>query len=156
MAVRTSGDGERLELAGAFLREVVFRSRARQATSSVLAPPSGANDAGRCGLGERAAVALDLSERGAELFARLWPTEPAVVELERIRGVTSAWVVEQDAFDRKRNHFLKAFRTAHGFDRTRYTPAETLEFESELERINAREDEARRAAATSLVEPTRG
>lgn len=151
MPPRATEDGERLELAETYLREVVFRSRERQATSTAFAAPTAADAPGRCGLGEKASVVLDLSERAGEIFARLWPIAPDAVELERIRGVMSAWVIEQDALDRKRNHYLKAFRAAHGFDRTRYSAAETLEFERELERINGRENEARRAAALQLV-----
>lgn len=151
MPPRATEDGERLHLAEGFLCEVVFRSRAEQATSSVLAPALDASPKGRCGLGERASVVLDLSERGAEFFARLWPVEPPATEIARIQGVMRAWVIEQDALDRQRNHYLKAFRQAHGFDRARYSPAETAEFESGLARINSREDAARRAAAIALV-----
>jgi hypothetical protein len=140
----------RLETAEALLREAVFRSRASQATSGVLAPSS-ADVKGRCGLGERAVVVLDLSPEAAAHFARLWPVDPDARALERIRDVIADWVQAQDALDRKRNHFLKAFRNAHGSDRRAYTPDETAEYDAGLERINVEENEKRRAAAGALV-----
>lgn len=151
---------ERLARAEALLREAVYRSRALQAATSSLgamAPtpasaPDGADATrGRCGLGERAAVSLDLSDEGRRLFSSLWPVEPDATEMQRIRAALADWVVEQDGRDRKRNHYLKAFRQAHGFDRTLYTAAQTAEFEAGLARINADEDVARRAAATRLI-----
>jgi len=145
---------ERVTRAESLLREAVYRSRSLQATSSALgAAKTDPNEAatGRCGLGERAAIALDLSDEGRALFTMLWPIAPANDEMERLRAAMADWVVEQDARDRKRNHFLKAFRQTHGFDRTRYTPQQTEAFESGLARINADEDAARRAAATKLL-----
>ena len=63
-----------------------------------------------------------------------------------------AWIEAQDALDRKRNHFLKAFRNEHGFDRTKYDAAELAEFESGLARINDEENRERRSAASKLLE----
>lgn len=142
-------DAERVSLAEAFLREAVFRSRAAQAAAGAFPAPSSAP--GRCGLGERAAVVLDLSAEGARIFARLWPDLPPAAELERIRGVMGEWVVRQDALDRKRNHFLKAFRGQHGFDRTGYGAELLAEFEGGLARVNAEEDRERRAAALAIL-----
>lgn len=144
-------DEARRELAEAFLREAVYRSRASQAVSTLL-KQGAAPKLGQCGLGERAAVVLDLDAKGRELFERLWGEELGEVELERIRGVMREWIEEQDAMDRTRNHFLKAFRKEHGFDRVKYTAEETEEFERGLERIAREEDAARRAAAGRLVE----
>ena len=76
-------------------------------------------------------------------------------ELDRLRDVVREWVVDQDALDRKRNHFLKAFRGRHGFDRTRYTSEQSAEFEGGLTRINTEEDEARKAAARSVIDQAR-
>jgi len=62
----------RLELAESLLQEAVYRSRERQAAGVELrrgASPA----AGNCGLGEKAAIALDLSARGRELADALWP-----------------------------------------------------------------------------------
>jgi hypothetical protein len=63
----------------------------------------------------------------------------------------SAWVERQDAIDRKRNHFLKAFRSRHGFDRARYAPEVLGEWEAGLAGINAEEDLERRAMAERLL-----
>jgi hypothetical protein len=148
-------DPARLELAEAFLREAVYRSRAAQAAASVLPgavpPPAG----GRCGLGERAVVVLDLSDKGRELFERIWSEEPTEGEFARLRDVMREWIVDQDALDRKRNHFLKAFRNKHGPDRTRYSSADLAEYEAGLTRINSEEDEARRAAARTMLATAR-
>jgi len=138
----------RLELAEDFLREAVFRSRERQAASVAIARPKPAG--GTCGLGEKASVVLDLSPRAQELYEALWPTGLAGAELEHVRGVLADWVVEQDALDRQRNHFLKAFRQKHGFDRDAYPPERLQEFESGLARVNAAESERRAAAARAL------
>ncbi|MBL8860464.1 MAG: hypothetical protein JNK02_00485 [Planctomycetes bacterium] len=139
----------RLELAEAFLREAVYRSRERQAASVALAlrRPGG----GTCGLGEKAAVELDLSPRGVELANALWPAGLDGASLERVRAVMSAWVVRQDALDRERNHHLKAMRLKHGFDRDAYPPDVRREFDAGLERVNATESLERRAAARELL-----
>lgn len=146
-------ESERLSLAEAFLREAVYRSRARQAAGVALA--QGAKPAaGQCGLGERAAIELDLDAKGREIAARLWPQALEQGALERVRAATAAWVERQDALDRDRNHFLKAFRTKHGFDRTRYSSEQAAAFEAGVAGVNAREDEDRKAAARALVEAT--
>ncbi len=135
----------REELAGEFLREAVYRSRAAQAAGVALRASGGESG---CGLGERAGVVLDLSPRGEELFAQLWPR--GAPPIEALRDALKRWVERQDGLDRKRNHFLKDFRQQHGFDRTRYTPAELRAFEDGLAQINAEEDRLRRAAALEL------
>jgi hypothetical protein len=135
---------QRIHLAEAFLAEAVFASRARQAASASLTAGGG------CGLGERAERSLDLSARGAELARELWPRELTSAETSSIRATLAQWVGEQDALDRKRNHFLKDFRQRHGFDRARYTPEQLARFEQGLDRINAEGDELRRAAAQLL------
>jgi len=140
-----------LDAARAFLEEAVYRSRARQAASTALAPLAGSSDARRCGLGEKAALELDLGPRGAELFLELWPAGlPDDAALERVRAAMAAWIARQDALDRKRNHFLRDFRGAHGYDRAAYGPAEARAFEEGLAAVNA-EVEAGLAAAASLL-----
>ena len=62
-----------------------------------------------------------------------------------------AWIEAQDALDRKRNHFLKAFRHEHGFDRTKYTAAETDELDAGLARINDEENRECRSAAQAML-----
>lgn len=143
---------EREKTAEAFLVEAVYRSRAKQAAASALIAPLDPTAAkGRCGLGEAAAIALDLSDTGRALFAQLWPTEPAAATLARIQARMTEWIEAQDALDRQRNHFLKSFRTKNGFDRTRYDATQLAEFDAGLRRINEAEDAARRAAARSLI-----
>lgn len=139
----------RLELAEAFLLEAVYRSRERQAASVAIARPKPAG--GTCGLGERASVVLDLSPRAEELYEKLWPAGLSGAELERVRSALAEWVVEQDALDRQRNHFLKAFRQKHGFDRDAYPPERLAEFENGLARVNAAESERRAAVARALA-----
>ena len=141
----------RLSLAEAFLREAVYRSRASQAATTAL-KQSASPGVGTCGLGERAAIVLDLSPRGRELFEALWSDAIDERELERIRGVTAAWIARQDALDRKRNHFLKAFRGRHGFDRTAYAPEILAEFEAGLAKVASEEDAARRRRAEALAD----
>ena len=183
-------------LAEEFLREAVYRSRAGQAVSTLLAKAS-SPDRGQCGLGEKAAIALDLSPRAQELFDELFgstqadaarnsrsssrevssasptpsgstasrtapasPDSPAASTsdaaeaalLERLHARMRAWIEAQDALDRERNHFLKAFRKQHGFDRTKYSAAEIAEFESGLAHINDEENRERRSAALRLLE----
>jgi hypothetical protein len=142
---------DELSLAEQFLRQAVYRSRAAQATGVALqrgAKPS----VGQCGLGERAAIELDLDARGRELFEALWPGGVDDAALERVRERTAAWIERQDALDRDRNHFLKAFRGKHGFDRTRYTVEELAEFEAGLAKVNTQEDRERGEAAHALLE----
>jgi hypothetical protein len=103
-----------------------------------------------CGLGARAEVALELSPRGAEIARELWPHELSGPELDIARRVTAEWVEHQDALDRKRNHFLKDFRTRHGFDRNAYPPDQLAAFDQGLARINAEVDDRLRAAAQQL------
>jgi hypothetical protein len=129
----------------------VFQSRARQAVRGSLAQPftEGAAGPTNCGLGRDAAVELGLSDRAAVLFRELWPEGCDGEALRRIDAVVAEWCRRQDQLDRDRNHFLKAFRQEHGFDRTRYTAEETAAYGAGLERINTqveveRADHARR------------
>ncbi len=139
----------RLEMAESFLREAVFRSRERQAASVAISAQRARG--GTCGLGEKAAVDLDLSQRGRELYDRLWPDGLEGESLDRVRKIMEEWVVEQDAIDRRRNHHMKAMRMKHGFARDEYAPGVAREFEAGLERVNTEESEGRRLAAQGLV-----
>ena len=139
---------ERLRLAESFLQEAVYRSRGAQAAAGVFRSDTAP---GACGLGKEAAVELELSERGAELFRALFGEGLPPERLERVRAVTSRWIERQDALDRKRNHFLKDFRNAHGFDRERYGPDEQAAYRAGLDRVNAEVDRERRAAAEGLL-----
>jgi len=135
----------RHDLARSFLMEAVYRSRNSQGLGSVFAGKT------NCGLGEGPVANLDLTERAQALFDELW-TEPLTqAQLDEIRAKTRAWIERSDALDRDRNHFLRDFRQANGFDRTVYTEEQTTAYESGLERVNSGADEALGEAATSLL-----
>jgi hypothetical protein len=140
-------DEARIRLAENLLREGVFRSRDRQSALHTLK-----GGVGSCGLGEKAEVVLDLSPRGRELFGSLFARgldEPAT---ERFRATMSGWIEEQDSLDRKRNHFLKAFRGKNGIDRTTYSPDVLADYEAGLAKIGDEEDRARRLRAEALAD----
>lgn len=143
-----------LELAEAFLQEAVFRSRAEQAASTALAQLATLKQHDKqrqCGLGTEAAIALDLTPRAAELAQQLWPAGLDAERSRAVRTVLAHWIERQDQLDRERNHFLKAFRQAHGFDRRAYSAAQLAEYEAGLERVNAQTAAERRAAAQQLL-----
>jgi len=139
-----------MELAERFLQEAVFRSRERQAVGSELRRGASPG-AGNCGLGEKAAVELDLSARGRELAAQLWPAGLEGARLDALKALVADWIVEQDALDRKRNHFLRDFRGQHGADRTKYGDETLRAFEAGLAKVNAEETERRREVARQLA-----
>ena len=139
-----------MELAERFLQEAVFRSRERQAVGAELRRGASPG-AGNCGLGEKAAIELDLSARGRELAAQLWPAGLEGARLDALKVLVSNWIVEQDALDRKRNHFLRDFRGQHGADRTKYADETLRAFEAGLAKVNAEETERRRAVARQLA-----
>ena len=148
----------RQQLAESFLQEAVFASRGAQAARHALSStPEGSaqGTAGQCGLGERAAVVLDLSARGRELFDALFAEEADAAadeeRLSRMQQIMRQWITRQDALDRKRNHFLKDFRHEHGFDRNAYSPEQVAEFEQGLERINGENRERLASAAQELL-----
>ncbi len=143
-----------LELAEAFLQEAVFRSRAEQATSTALAHLAAHTHGDKqrqCGLGTEATIALDLTPRAAELARQLWPAGLDAERANAVRAVLAQWIERQDQLDRERNHFLKAFRHAHGFDRRAYSAEQLAQYEAGLARVNAGADAERRAAAARLL-----
>lgn len=148
----SSLEATRVALAAELLQEAVYRSRGEQAGAALLRARAGTT--GNCGLGEKAAVVLDLTPRAEVVFDALFPAGVAAEALVRLREVLAAWVKRQDALDRRRNHFLKDFRQAHGFDRANYGADELARFETGLERINAEAAAERAAAARELL--TRG
>jgi len=138
-------DAARLELVEKLLQEAVYRARAR--SGGELGEPKGG-----CGLGPAPeARELELTEHGRELFGTLYPVPPSATRLAHIAELVGKWVGEADALDRERNHFLRAFRTTHGFDRRAYSPAEAREFEAGLARVNAEARARLQAAARALV-----
>ena len=139
---------ERLALARSFLQEAVYRSRGDQAGATLLAP--GAAGSEGCGLGNAPSVVLDLTPRAEALFRDLGGS--SVTLLEPVQECMSAWVLRQDALDRKRNHFMKAFRGKHGADRRAYSDEARGAFEEGLEAVNAQVTAARDEAARRLLE----
>jgi hypothetical protein len=147
-------DEDREGLARELLREAVFGSRAKQAagTSLLRADPNSPNSkVGNCGLGAHAEIELRLSDKGRELSAKLWPVALAPDGGARAAAMIGAWVERQDALDRKRNHFLRDFRTTNGFDRSKYSGEQLAAFEAGLARVNAEEDQLRTRAAADLA-----
>ncbi len=144
---------ERIRLAEDFLKEAVYRSRGQQAVHVGLAggkldQPSGPAN---CGLGEKAAVDLDLSPKGEEICQRLWPKGLGPTESARIQEIMRGWITLQDALDRKRNHYLRDFRQEHGFDRQAYAPEELAKYEGGIERINREVADGLRMAAEEVL-----
>ncbi|MEZ6003691.1 MAG: hypothetical protein R3F33_05855 [Planctomycetota bacterium] len=136
------------QLAENFLQEAVYRSRGAQAGRSVLDP----DGKSQCGLGREAAIELDLTPEAERLAGLLWPTGLAGESLAHVRQAMAAWIEQQDQLDRKRNHFLKAFRNKHGFRRADYSPEQIAAYDSGLELINAEAAAARLSAAIGLLE----
>ncbi len=144
-------DLNRTDLARELLREAVFQSRAKQAAGTSLARAESDSKLRNCGLGAKAAIELGLSDKGLELAARLWPVPLHAQATARCEQVIAEWIERQDALDRKRNHFLRDFRAANGFERAKYTAEQLSAFESGLERINADEDRQRTLAGEQLA-----
>ncbi len=145
---------EKLALADRLLEEAVYRARETQAIGVALSghalnDPTGP---GTCGLGEAAEFRDGLSETGRKLVAELWP-ELGGDTAVRIKQLLSDWVRRQDAFDRKRNHFLRDFRARNGADRQAYTPELLRAFEGGLDAINTEIIEERRRVALLLLAP---
>jgi hypothetical protein len=135
----------RHDLARSFLMEAVYRSRNSQGLGSVFAGKT------NCGLGEGPVANLDLTERAQALFNELWAEAPAQEQLDAIRATTRDWVERNDALDRDRNHFLRDFRQANGFDRTDYTPEQMTAYESGLDNVNSGADDELSDAARALL-----
>jgi hypothetical protein len=144
-------DEGRRRLAQELLREAVFQARARQAAGIGIAGGE-PEDTGGCGLGPEPAVEIELSTRGRELLKELWLRPLAPTEVAHIQRSIQGWIERQDALDRKRNHYLRDFRQAHGFDRRLYTPEIARSFEEGLERINSEVEERLQEAARELLE----
>jgi len=136
---------DRIELARAFLLEAVYRSRNSQGLNSVFEGKS------NCGLGEGPVANLDLSEKARGIYDELWPGEMQQATLDEIRATTRAWVERSDALDRDRNHFMKAFRHANGFDRNAYNSEQLAEYEAGLAAVNSTVDAELTEAAAALL-----
>jgi len=145
MSEKAGSGEERLALARSFLQEAVYRSRGDQAGAALFA-----TDGEGCGLGKGPSVVLDLTPRAEALFRELGGSEET--PLEAVRDAMGAWVRRQDALDRKRNHFLKAFRGEHGADRRAYSEEQQRAFGDGLDAINAQVTAAQDEAARALLD----
>ncbi|MDF1839214.1 MAG: hypothetical protein P1V35_15205 [Planctomycetota bacterium] len=137
------------ELAQTFLQEAVYNSRGAQAGKATMSP----GGKGQCGLGKEAAVVLDLSPQAEEVLHKLWPDGLDDAGITRLQEQMTAWVEAQDQLDRKRNHFMKAFRGKHGFRRADYDPQTLAAYEAGLDEVNQESLEALRQAAEHLLKP---
>ena len=143
---------ERIEFALGVLREAVFQSRARQAANTSLLRSADATRGGtNCGLGAHALIETQLSQAGREHASRLWPVPLQDASAARAAECIAAWVERQDALDRQRNHFLRDFRRANGFDRAVYSAEQLAVFEAGLARVNDEEERQRSAAGELLA-----
>ncbi len=138
----------RIQAAEDFLKEAVFRSREVQSSIDPWGGPAQrqASGPGNCGLGQEAAIELELTPRAEEILPQL-----ELADLAHVRSIQSEWIERQDALDRKRNHFLRDFRRRHGADRTAYDASTLADFEAGLEDVNLEESRDRRAAALRLL-----
>ena len=142
---------QRVILAESLLQEAVYCSRARQAAGAPLAGDIESSGGG-CGLGTPGREhGLELTERGEELLQELFPESLGPTHLARLREIVQDWVASSEALDRKRNHFLRDFRTLHGFDRRAYATEIAREFEEGLARVNDEANQRLRVAAEELL-----
>jgi hypothetical protein len=152
----------RVRAAEALLQEAVYASRAVQSTTTALGAPSStplpapgaASGVRQCGLGHGPVPLgeLELSSRARELARELWPTPLAEPSADELRALLDAWIREQDALDRARNHFLRDFRARHGRGRSEYPPEIAAAFDGGLAQINAKARERLAACVERLVE----
>ncbi|MEZ5979069.1 MAG: hypothetical protein R3F34_12710 [Planctomycetota bacterium] len=81
----------------------------------------------------------------------MWPRPLDAGRAAEVRRVVTDWVKRQDALDRKRNHFIKAFRGEHGSDRNAWSADVLAAYDAGIEDVNgenrARLEEAARALA---------
>jgi len=138
-------DSERIELAKKLLQEAVFASRGRSAPKDLDGSGAG------CGLGAGPNLDLALTDDGERVASLFWPAGLEGARASRARALLTEWIRRQDALDRKRNHFLKAFRGEHGFDRAAYTSELAERFEAGLEAVNAESLARLDEAATELA-----
>jgi len=141
-------DPATLALTSAFLQEAVFASRGASHGFS----PRSLDGASGCGLGLRPTLPDDFSPKQAELLTRLGESlgPAAALPFDVLREHAAAWVRAQDALDRQRNHFLKDFRNALGFDRTSWSAEVQSAFRTGLDEINADNRARLEAAAAEL------
>jgi hypothetical protein len=130
-----------LDKAREFLEASVYASREAQ-------PP--AEDEAPCGLGEGPALPVQFNARQRELLSFLAAAADDA-RLSVVADVSHRWIRLQDGLDRKRNHFLKAFRNEHGFARSAYSPEVLEQYQAGLDAINQENDERLDDAARQVL-----
>ncbi len=129
-----------VELARTFLQETVLASRQ---TSHAFNPDSlGSATTGGCGMGPRPDAPDTWTPRQQELISLMsrtagTPPKSDDLLLHNVARTCIDWIRRQDAIDRQRNHFLREFRTRHGFDRHSYDVTVEAAFREGIEAINA-------------------
>ncbi len=142
-------DATPLELAQTFLQEAVYNSRGAQAGKSAMSP----GGKGQCGLGQDAAIVLDLSPNAEQILHKLWPDALSDDGVRSLQNQMTRWIEDQDQLDRKRNHFMKAFRGKHGFRRADYDAETLTAYEKGLNEVNQESLDALQQAAERLLKP---
>lgn len=127
--------------------ELGLSPRGRELFEALFAPAEGAAGA----VAERQAAQTPVRRDAANVQPLDTARTPSIVDLTHLREVMRAWIERQDQLDRDRNHFLKAFRQRHGFDRRAYSGEQLAEYDSGLAAINARADAERREHASRLL-----
>lgn len=141
---------ELVAVAAAFLQESVYASRAASHAFS----PRALDGASGCGLGLRPAIPEDFSPRQAELLERmtaLLGVEPSAMPYGELRKRAAEYIKIQDGLDRQRNHFIKDFRTEHGFERAAWAEPVAAQFKTGIDAINAENRARLDALARALV-----
>jgi hypothetical protein len=124
-----------------FLEAAVFASR-----SAGAGPESGA-----CGLGDGPVLGAAWSEEQQRSMDALVPAGLTAEQRRQVDQEAAAWVRTQDGLDRKRNHFLKAFRQEHGVSRKTYSPPVAAAYDAGLDAVNGDNDARLAAAAQRLL-----
>jgi hypothetical protein len=97
-------------------------------------------------------VPVQWSTQQVEAITGLVPGGLSVEQREAAEREAAAWIRLQDGLDRKRNHFLKAFRQEHGFDRKAYSPEVRAKYQTGLDAVNQDNDERLATAAQRLLD----
>lgn len=135
-------------LAHKFLEESVFAAREAQHGGGPTV------EAGGCGLGARPVIPASFNKKQADLMEEMIGVSGGDAEIVVAAAVQHAeqWIKLQDGLDRKRNHFLKDFRNAHGFDRKQYPPDVEARFKQGIDAVNQENRSKLDAAADAVCE----
>ena len=145
----TASEADALVAAASFLQEAVYASRELTHRAPLAAAEGG------CGLGERPEIPERWSPAQAraasQLAQALGGVSLGAAQATALEEAAGRWVRIQDGLDRKRNHFLKAFRMQHGADRKQYRPDVAQELADGLDEINGENRHRLALAAEHLL-----